>query len=89
MDVKNEKLILQNCQDGDFNAFNKLVCEYNSRVYFYARSILHNHHDALDISQDAFVKAYRSIKSFDLSKPFLPWVLRIARNLCFNELKKS
>jgi len=89
MELKKEKVLLEKCQKGNCIAFNHIVNEYNNRAYYYALSILHNHHDAMDFAQESFVKAFRSIKTFDSSKPFLPWLLRIVRNLCFNELKKK
>ena len=89
MELEKEKSFLKKCKEGDYAAFNHIVNEYNNRAYYYALSILHNHHDALDLGQDSFVKAFRAIKTFDTSKPFLPWLLRIVRNLCFNELKKK
>jgi len=89
MPLEKEKTYLEQCREGDLAAFNYIVSYYNSRAYYYALSILHNHHDALDLAQDSFVKAFRAIKTFDTSKPFLPWLLRIIRNLCFNELKKK
>jgi len=89
MELEKEKSILKKCRNGDLNAFNHIVNAYNNRAFYYALSILHNHHDALDLAQEAFVKAFRAINTFDISKPFLPWLLRIVRNLCFNELKKK
>ena len=89
MEPEKEKAILKKCRAGDYAAFNHLVSFYNNRAYYYAVSILHNHHDALDLAQESFVKAFRAINTFDISKPFLPWLLRIVRNLCFNELKKK
>ncbi len=89
MELEKEKFFLEKCQKGDCIAFNHIVNEYNNRAYYYALSILHNHHDALDLGQESFVKAFRAINTFDTSKPFLPWLLRIVRNLCFNELKKK
>jgi len=89
MQLEKEKSFLEKCRAGDSAAFNHIVSYYNSRAYYYALSILHNHHDALDLAQESFVRAFRAINTFDTSKPFLPWLLRIIRNLCFNELKKK
>ncbi len=89
MEPEKEKSILRKCRAGEYIAFNHLVSHYNNRAYYYALSIVHNHHDALDFAQESFVKAFRAINTFDISKPFLPWLLRIVRNTCFNELKKK
>ena len=45
--------------------------------------------DALDVSQNAFIKAYRNIKRFDTARPFLPWFYRILRNLCLDHIRRS
>ena len=89
MESEREKSILVKCCAGDYVAFNHIVSYYNNRAYYYALSILHNHHDAMDIAQESFVKAFRAIATFDSSKPFLPWLLRIVRNQCYNEFKKK
>ena len=89
MESEREKSIIEKCCAGDYAAFNRIVSSYNNRAYYYALSILHNHHDAMDIAQESFVKAFRAIATFDNSKPFLPWLLRIVRNQCYNEFKKK
>ena len=83
-----ERELLVRCLKGDVSAFESLVAANRDRAYQYALSILRNHHDALDLSQEAFARAYRSLDRFDLNKPFRPWFLRILRNLCLNALKE-
>lgn len=73
---------------GDKNAFAIIVERYTERAYRMALYILGSEQDALDLSQDAFIRAYRYIKRFDTSRPFFPWFARILRNLCFNFVKR-
>ena len=87
-DEADEKALLERSAAGDLTAFNPVVEKYRSRAYYYALSLMRNEQDALDLSQDAFAKAYRSLDKFDCSRPFLPWFLRMLRNLCFNALDK-
>jgi len=57
-------------------------------AYYVALAFTHNHQDALDISQDAFVRAFRRIKKFDTEKPFFPWLYKILKNLCIDYFKR-
>ncbi len=86
--LANEKELLNRCVGGDVSAFEPIVRAYQGRAYHYALSIVSNHHDALDLAQQAFAKAFRSLHTFDPSRSFLPWFLRIVRNLCFDALSK-
>ena len=76
------------CQRGSRDAFEVVVNAYMRRAYFAALALVGNREDALDISQEAFVKAYRAIRRFDPQRPFYPWFYRIVRNLCFDWLRK-
>jgi len=58
-------------------------------AYFIALGLVGNHEDALDLSQEAFIRAYRNIKQFNSRWGFMPWFYQILRNLCFNYLKKQ
>ncbi|MBN2379223.1 sigma-70 family RNA polymerase sigma factor [candidate division WOR-3 bacterium] len=69
---------------GDKEAFAVIVARYTERAYRMALYILGSEQDAMDVSQDAFIRAYRNLKRFDLARPFFPWFARILRNLCYN-----
>ena len=68
------QLILE-AKAGNREAFGRLVGLYGKRVYHTAFSFLHNVDDAADIVQEVFLKAYKSLTSFDVSKAFFPWLL--------------
>ena len=82
-----EKAILEVVQKGDREAYAAIVKRYMHSAYYIALGLVHNQQDALDVSQDAFIKAFRKIKMFDTSKPFFPWFYRLLRNLCIDHLK--
>jgi RNA polymerase sigma-70 factor (ECF subfamily) len=82
-----EKAILEVVQKGDKEAYGMIVKRYMHSAYYIALGLVHNQQDALDVSQDAFIKAFRKIKMFDTSKPFFPWFYRLLRNLCIDHLK--
>ncbi len=75
------------CQQGNAQAFGYLVEKYMQRAYYSALGLVGSHDNAVDLSQDAFVRAFRAIKTFDPSRSFFTWYYRILRNLCFNHLR--
>jgi RNA polymerase sigma-70 factor (ECF subfamily) len=54
------------------------------RAYFAALGLVGSHDDALDLSQEAFARAYRARRSIDPDRPFFTWLYQILRRLCFN-----
>jgi RNA polymerase sigma-70 factor (ECF subfamily) len=76
------------CQNGDRDAFEQLVRCYTGRAMGLARYMLRDHAQAEDMSQEAFVRAFRAIERFDLTQPFFPWFYRILKNCCLTALRK-
>lgn len=72
---------------GDREAFGELVRKYMQRAYFAALGLVANHDDALDMSQEAFARAFRARGTLDPARPFYPWLYQIIRRLCFNFLR--
>jgi len=74
---------------GEEQAFSELVRKYQKRAYYLAYRFTHNHHDADDLSQEAFIKAYNSLKNFKGGSSFFTWFYRITTNLCINYLSRK
>jgi RNA polymerase sigma-70 factor (ECF subfamily) len=74
-------------QRGDAGAYNYLVSKYMKRVVSIAWGMVRNIHDAEDLAQEAFVKAFRNIGRFKTGEPFGPWIYRIATNLALDVMK--
>ncbi len=87
--VLSETQILEEVQGGNKEAYEVIVKRYMQSAYYIALGFVHNQQDALDVSQDAFIKAFRKIRLFDTSKPFFPWFYRLLRNLCIDHLKRK
>lgn len=87
--IDNEPEVLAAAVRGDRKAFGQLVRAYQRRAYAAAYSLVGNRDDALELSQDAFVKAFKAMKRFDLNMPFYPWLHRIVRNTSLNHIKKK
>ena len=83
-----ENALIQEAREGNRAAFGALVRLYQRRAYAAAYSIVGNADDAVDIAQEAFVRAFRAMERFDPAMPFYPWLYRIVRNICFNQLRK-
>lgn len=81
---RNDDDIIARVQQGDKEAFSVLVRQYMKPAYFSALAIVGSHDDALDLSQQAFIRAWKAIGSFELGRAFYTWYYRILRNLCLN-----
>lgn len=77
------------CKQRSPAGFDHLVRKYMREAYFHALGILGNHHDALELSQDSFVRAYTAIDRFDETRRFYPWFYRILKNACLNFLTRK
>jgi RNA polymerase sigma-70 factor (ECF subfamily) len=73
-------------REGDRDAFAEIVRSYQRKVYGVAMRMTRRHEVADDITQDTFVRAYRSLSRFELGRPLQPWLTRIAVNLAINYL---
>ena len=78
---------LDRARDGDREAFGRLVRRHQRRVYAAALHILGNHSDADDATQEAFVRAYRGLATFDGRADFFTWLYRITINTALNTLR--
>jgi RNA polymerase sigma-70 factor (ECF subfamily) len=83
-----ESEILELVQKGDKEAYQEIVVRHMHSAYYVALAFIHNHQDALDISQEAFIRAFRKINKFDTKRPFFPWFYRILKNLCVDHYKR-
>jgi len=83
-----EKEILILVKKGKIQAYQHIVQRYMKTAYYIALGFVHNHQDALDLSQDSFIKAFRNIRSFDIERDFFPWFYRILKNLCVDHFKR-
>lgn len=85
----NEQAVVADARKGDREAFGALVRAYQRKVYVTAYGLVGNREDALELAQEAFVRAFRAMHRFDPGMPFYPWLHRIVRNACFNHQKKK
>jgi len=89
MNPEQEQEIIKKVLDGDANAFEEIVLANQKNVYNLALKMTKNEDDALDISQEAFVKAYRQLEAFRGDSKFSVWLYRLTYNLCIDFLRKK
>ncbi len=83
-----ERSLLIQAQAGNPEAFTKLV-ETNQRpVYNLCYRMLGNSQDAEDAAQETFLRAYKGMRRYDRSRPFLTWLLSIAAHYCIDQIRK-
>lgn len=84
---EDEPGLLARAKGGDLSAFEEIVRRYQRRVYGVALRVVRRHDVADDVVQEAFLRAHRALASFDLERPFGPWICRIAANLAVNHVR--
>ena len=83
-----DTVLVRDAQRGNRAAFEELVRHYDQAVLRLAMHLTGSDHEAQDIYQEAFLKAYRSIGSFRFECSFYTWIYRIVTNLCLDHLRK-
>ncbi|MGB2606747.1 MAG: sigma-70 family RNA polymerase sigma factor [Candidatus Sulfotelmatobacter sp.] len=84
-----DTILIREAQRGDRAAFEELVRHYDQAVLRLALHLTGTEHDAQDVYQDAFLKAYKNIGSFRFECSFYTWIYRIVTNLCLDHLRKK
>lgn len=83
-----EEVLISNVVNGDLEAFNQLVLQYQDIAYRYAYAILGDPDNAEDITQESFIKAFQKIRSFR-GGSFRAWLLKIVTNTSYDQLRKK
>ena len=81
-----EQILIRRAQKGDQDAFAVLVEEHQRYVYNLALRVLKDENEALDLTQETFVRAWTALPNFRGQSQFRTWLYRITTNLCYNRL---
>lgn len=81
--------LIERVKKGDMAAFESIMRRYNQRLYRIARSILKDEHEAMDVVQETYIKAYYQLHQFNGPDGFASWLSRIASNEAMMQLRKS
>jgi RNA polymerase sigma-70 factor (ECF subfamily) len=83
-----DRELVESARGGDREAFRTLFERYNRRAYALALGIVRQADDALDVVQDAFIKAHKHLDKFEGTSSFYTWLYRIVMNLAIDHLRK-
>jgi RNA polymerase sigma-70 factor (ECF subfamily) len=82
-----DEQLVQAAQQGDMDAFEELVARHRDKIYARAFMMMHNESDAIDLSQDAWVKGWQRLNQFQGESSFASWMTRITINVCLDRLR--
>ncbi len=85
---QDDRAVVEAVLNGQQHRFADLVNRYQSQIVNYVCRMLGNYEDAVDLSQDVFLKAYSGLGSYRPQYPFPAWLFRIARNAAIDEIRK-
>jgi RNA polymerase sigma-70 factor (ECF subfamily) len=80
--VVDESSLVRNCLRGQPDAVRELVERFQADVFGLCFRLLNHRHDAEDVTQEVFVRVFRSLRRWDSSRPLKPWIMGIAVNRC-------
>jgi RNA polymerase sigma-70 factor (ECF subfamily) len=89
MDELTDQALLRRARRGDLPAFGVVVQRYQGSVFNVCYRFMGERQRAEDLTQDTFIRAHQRLESYDDSRPFGPWIRRVAANLCINELNRN
>lgn len=84
-----ERAIIQQIKNGNYHSYEKFIIEYQNRLFGFIFSLVKNRDDAIDLCQETFFKAYKSIRSFKGQSKFSTWLFQIGYFQALNFLKRQ
>src|SRR5712675_769794 len=81
--------LVRGAQKGDMQAFEELVARHRDKIYARAYTMMRNEEEAIDLSQEAWVKGWQRLRQFQGESSFGTWMTRIVINLCLDQLRKQ
>jgi RNA polymerase sigma-70 factor (ECF subfamily) len=81
--------LVRAAQQGDMAAFEELVARHRDKIYARAYSMMRSEDEAIDLSQEAWVKGWQRLRQFQGESSFGTWMTRIVINLCLDQLRKQ
>lgn len=87
--MQEELELIHKAAEGDAHAFEALLLAYQKQVYNLALRMTGNPDDAMDLSQEAFIKAWRGLSSYRFDSAFSTWLYRLTSNVCIDALRRN
>ena len=88
VDLARDRVLVTRAQEGDRAAFDDLYLRYYRRLYRFGLRRLHDTHEAEDVAQEAFARAWRALPAFAGDRRFYPWLSVIASHRCTDVLRR-
>jgi RNA polymerase sigma-70 factor (ECF subfamily) len=88
MESSPDRDLVEQTRRGRVDAYGELVRRYQTSVFNVCYRMLGERQEAEDLAQDAFLRAYQRLETFDVGRPFGPWIRKVAVNLCLNSLQR-
>lgn len=88
MDDPSDKQLVERTRRGETKAYGELVRRYQTSVFNVCLRMFGERRESEDLTQEAFLRAYKRLDTFDENLPFGPWIRRVAANLCLNRLQR-
>ena len=83
-----EPQLVRGAKNGDMAAFEELVARHRDKIYARAYSMMRNEDEAIDLSQEAWIKGWQRLRQFQGESSFATWMTRIVINPCLDQLRK-
>ena len=87
--IETDGRLVKRARKGDVEAFNRLISRWEKRLYNYLLRLVRNREDALDLCQEAFLKAYKSLATLEDQDKFPQWLFRIAHNQAYSHFRRD
>jgi RNA polymerase sigma-70 factor (ECF subfamily) len=88
MESSPDRDLVEQTRRGEVDAYGELVRRYQTSVFNVCYRMLGERQEAEDLAQDAFLRAYQRLGTYDADRPFGPWIRKVAANLCLNALDR-
>src|SRR5258708_19279126 len=85
--LSDDHALVRAAQNGDMAAFEELVARHRDKIYARAYSIMRNEEEAIDLSQEAWIKGWQRLRQFHGESSFSTWLSRITINLCLDQFR--
>ncbi|TYA54835.1 RNA polymerase sigma factor [Formosa maritima] len=89
MTIKQDQYYIDQVLEGNTNAFTILVDQYKDLVFTLALRMLKNREEAEEVSQDTFIKVFKSLQKFKGDSKFSTWIYKVAYNTCLDRIKRN
>lgn len=89
LDAEQEHLLVEKCRRQNMEAYGLLVDAYESRIFGFVKGLVRNREEALDVTQEVFVRAFQAFHRFDGRSSLRTWLFRIAHNLCIDRARRE